>query len=68
MIDLVPLCFSTVQEPLLPQEGLVDTPFGFKGYTGDYTVMEEDLPRASMEPDPKAIERIKEDPDKLQVI
>ncbi|XP_022088431.1 LOW QUALITY PROTEIN: uncharacterized protein LOC110978068 [Acanthaster planci] len=54
------------QELLLPKENLVDTPFGFKGHVGDVTIMEEDLPRASMEPDPKAIQRIKDDPDKLK--
>ncbi len=63
----MPSSSLSVQESLLPREHLVDTPFGLKGYTSDYTVMEEDLPRASMEPDPEAVERIKEDPDKLQV-
>ncbi|XP_038058080.1 uncharacterized protein LOC119729546 [Patiria miniata] len=56
------------QESLLPKENLVDTPFVFKGHVGDVWVMEEDLPRASMEPDPEAIQRIKDDPDKLKDI
>eukprot|EP00057_Strongylocentrotus_purpuratus_P032170 XP_786827.2 PREDICTED: uncharacterized protein LOC581748 [Strongylocentrotus purpuratus] len=55
------------QEPLLGDD-LVETPFGYKGYVGDHWVMEETLPPASMEPNMDAVNRIKDQPDRLQHI
>ena len=52
---------------MLEASKLVDTPFGFKGHVGDRWVMKEPLPRASMEPIPEAVERIKDNPFRLQV-
>lgn len=54
------------QEPLLGDD-LVETPFGYKGYVGDHWVMEETLPPASMEPNMDAVNRIKVQPDRLEV-
>ena len=45
----------------------METVFGFKGHVGDRWVMKETLPRATMEPIPEAVERIKDNPDRLQV-
>ena len=56
------------QEVLLESQGnLLDTPFTYKGMVNDSWLLTEDLPVASMEPDPDAVERIKNDPDRLQV-
>ncbi|XP_071488268.1 uncharacterized protein [Diadema antillarum] len=55
------------QESLLGDD-FVDTPFGYRGYVGDWWVMREELPAASMEPDPEAVDRIKGNDDRLSEI
>ncbi|CAH1789729.1 unnamed protein product, partial [Owenia fusiformis] len=56
-------------DDLLKSRGqLLHTPHTFKGFVGDNWLMEEPLPRSSMNPDPAAVDRIKSDPTQLQNI
>ena len=67
LLNTTTTCLSHLQEELLGQNNLVETIFGFKGHVGDRWVMKETLPRATMDPIPEAVERIKDNPDRLQV-
>lgn len=54
-------------EEQLNSENLIETPWGFKGHIGDRWVLQEDLPKASIEPDQDAVERIKNDEDAVRL-
>lgn len=45
-----------------------DLPWGFKGYVGDRWILQEELPKSTLEPDMDAVARIKADPTKLNEI
>lgn len=62
------LYLYALQESLLAGQGaLIDTPFTYKGFVGDFWLLQETLPRASMDPDPAKIDIIKNNPTWNQV-
>ena len=49
------------------QGSLLDTPYTFKGLVGDYWLLEEDLPRSSLDPTPEGVQAVKDNPEWHQV-
>ncbi|XP_077988193.1 uncharacterized protein LOC144442692 [Glandiceps talaboti] len=56
------------QEPLLEiSQSLISTPYGYKGYVGDdWLMVEEDLPKATLNPDMDAVNAIKQNATRYQ--